>query len=97
MEELSFVLFTVVYPPHNGRPQSIVKTWKVAVKTSEPDERFESHDAWMLHILLEHTYTLTLIAEIETNEMRQIINAYKAVGISNRKTVRASELKKLNH
>lgn len=85
-EGLKFKNINCVYDPNSFRSETLVKTWKVAVTTALPDERFETHAAWMLNILLEHTYTLTLIAEFEHLEMRQAVNSYKAVGIINRKT-----------
>lgn len=77
-----------IYPVNAFRDKTLMKEWNVAVITADPDVRFEHHDAWMLHIMLERISTLAFIAELENIEMRQAINAYKERGIANRSTIK---------
>lgn len=77
---LKFKSLVVSYQK-TGRPEDDkIKVWNVAVKTVEPDETFKTHTGWMLHILLELVYTQSVIADLENIELRQLVNAYKAIG-----------------
>lgn len=95
MDQLKlFKKSTIVYPPNIHRQRAIVKTWNIAVRTAEPEDRFETHAAWMLHILLEHTATIVNIADMESSEAKQSFYAYKQFDVENRTTVKSSTLKR---
>lgn len=88
-QPLTFVKIKCVYSINDNRPTALYKEWNVAVKTAMPEERFETHKAWMLNILCEHGYALSVIAAHNHNELCQALNAYK-VGPLNSKTIKTT-------
>ncbi|MBS1519633.1 MAG: hypothetical protein JST50_01450 [Bacteroidetes bacterium] len=88
MEGLTLKKIVVVYPVNAYRPKTIIKEWNVAVKTTEPGERFEEHSGWMMYILIEHTHTIRIIALLEHIEKENLVRHYNAAGTLNRKVIK---------
>lgn len=93
MDHLTFKKIIAIYPINVHRPEPVMKEWNVAVTTAEPNERYEDHAGWMMHIMLEHADTIRIVALIEHIEMEESIHYYKTCGSINRNVIKQASLK----
>lgn len=94
MDGLTLRKLCVVYPPNINRPRTVVKVWNVAVSTVEPDEKFTTHAAWMLHIICTRGLTIANIACAEHSEVLNDARAYKEKIINITQTLKTQPVKR---